>query len=240
MQSFKEFISESKDYVFSITEIRKKYDFYNKKLFNNSLPKDINIEFNRKKRSVAMAISKKIKDGTRLIDVETHTISFSIAYTLSPTEFEGVLVHEMIHVATVKESIMFGDGMEHGREFKKELSRIRKLVDFKIPEKEDDFKIKDDGKPIHLIIKTTAGKTTVAAITKKIFDSNDAIEAAQWWKERAGGEYEIGTTTSVAAKDYKMNRMVWSKRKQMKIGFYSISDENLADVRAKFTLKVKY
>jgi len=246
MKSFKSFLEEAENggYVYSLPEIKKKYDEYNKKLFGGKLP-PVKMAFNRRgKSSVALVKSTPVKEGNRVTDVIPHTMEFSTQYNISPEQFEGLLVHEMIHVATVKDEFVYGNSRDggHGRFFRSELDRVRKMVPFDVPEKEDDYKFAKSAAPktSYVVIKDNGNKKAIAFISKKAYDGDDAIRAAQWWKEREpSADYLIGTTTSEAAKEYKTYRTLW-KGNTMKMGFYSISDENYEDVMRKFTEKVKY
>lgn len=61
--SFRKYLNESKQkYTFSLEQIQSNYKIFNKKCFDNKLPKDIKIKFNSKKAIPASAIASVKKN----------------------------------------------------------------------------------------------------------------------------------------------------------------------------------
>jgi len=132
MQSFKEFITEDA-YPFTIEQIEEKYKKYNAELFGNRLP-TIPIVFGERDDCAAVLNSTVIKheDGS-FSNVDIKSLEFSTKYAPEGDQLDSILVHEMIHVATVEETFLMGDGEEHDDCFYLELERIKKMVPFDIP-----------------------------------------------------------------------------------------------------------
>lgn len=95
------------------------YDEYNKEIFNNSLPRFVNIQWSNRLTRVAGNCTVETirrKNGTREYEF---SIKLSTHYhERFPNELKKTIVHEMIHVLYPEEG--------HGYNFKREMHRINK------------------------------------------------------------------------------------------------------------------
>ncbi len=107
------------------------YSGFNKRLFNNELPK-VPMKFNKSKRyggEVVYSITKN--------KITNFIISTLIEY--EEDEFYGLFLHEMIHVYLFNKGILKTSGKDkiHGKEFMDKLKELEKKSKFKIPVTED-------------------------------------------------------------------------------------------------------
>lgn len=97
--------------TFSTVELYEKYEYYNKELFNDSLPKA---------DSVTIEWDQRLKAAAGNCRVGRKHIKLSPAYHAKfPEEIESTLVHEMIHLSGVR---------GHGTAFEIEMNRINRQI----------------------------------------------------------------------------------------------------------------
>lgn len=100
------------------TDLKVLYDECNKEIFNNSLPRFVNIQWSNRLTRVAGQCAVKIRRKNGLKEYEFF-IKLSTHYNERfPNELKKTIVHEMIHVLYPNEG--------HGYNFKREMHRINK------------------------------------------------------------------------------------------------------------------
>jgi len=119
-----------------VYDLAQKYTHFNATLFNGTLP-TIPVFFKslkncggvtcysiyRTKNAFGKTISARLSDNSLLIKI-------SSLFDRTEENMDGILVHEMIHVKMViTDHVM----ESHGVNFKNEVNRIQKLVNFNIP-----------------------------------------------------------------------------------------------------------
>jgi len=138
---FKQFLTEE------IFDLKRKYVHFNKLLFNDELP-DINLRYGISKRiggsAKAIAMKKKSNSITRynpnagVESIKPTEIMISTFWDLDEDSFNGIFVHEMIHIYLYSKGIAYTSGNDrgHGTEFIQKLKELQKKVSFTIPETE--------------------------------------------------------------------------------------------------------
>lgn len=106
------------------TELKIKYNMYNKQIFNNELPVLVPVEWSKRMtRGAGLCKTRQVtsKHPVKgfIIGEYTHTVVMGVKYhENNPTEVEDTLVHEMIHVKLPEEI--------HGAQFHREMNRINR------------------------------------------------------------------------------------------------------------------
>lgn len=116
---------------FTKINLQSEYQKWNAKLFNNELPK-ISMSFKKIKKAsgVTTANAVRVKKGSKVLkSVSDLSIAISTNLKLTQEEFDGILIHEMIHVWFLNNLL----DEKHGLSFKAKASELSKKAGFTIP-----------------------------------------------------------------------------------------------------------
>lgn len=127
-----------------IFNIRSEYMKYNKMLFNNELPNNIQFGWFSSSRT-----SGKVEAKSKRNSVEVESLKLSDFYEQSYDDLINLLLHEMIHVKLLSQNIIQDFGGQHGIRFRHYVDEINKKG-FNIPLSDDvhNKKIADKNKLI--------------------------------------------------------------------------------------------
>jgi len=117
---------ESKeDYIdYGRVNLRRKYTHFNQRLFNGELP-IIPIKFSKAKKFSGKTVAK-LRRGV----VQDISMKISNIFRMTEDEFDGVFVHEMIHVYFLSKNNYLE---QHGLMFRSKVGELEKKVPFEIP-----------------------------------------------------------------------------------------------------------
>lgn len=126
-----------------------RFDAFNAVLFDGQLPK-IPIQFYNLKTAGGVCKARRVRATQQLVPGSL-LIQLSSRYLRTPDQFDGVLVHEMIH------AYMYVTGHmdeNHGRLFQAKLTELQSRVKFTIPLTDDtkDLDLKDSKPKTYVVL----------------------------------------------------------------------------------------
>lgn len=164
--------------------VQRKYDEFNRTLFGGQLPK-IPIDFTSLKNVSGQVLYSIVRpndnrpsymkyDGAVIKD-GTLRMQLSSVYKRSIQEFDGILIHEMIHVLF---AIQGNYGDNHGADFQRMAAELTRKVGFVIPitDTVDHLELASDVvKPVGVILVEKNDSTyQIAVLTPNVVSNNTA------------------------------------------------------------------
>ncbi len=135
-KSAREWLVEKEDLNSSRFNIEKSFKELNKKVFKDELTLDFAIRWGKFKNRVGQVLFD------RMGNQEVNIIEFMITdyYAMTKEQFEGIMLHEMIHVYIFQKGIR--DNGDHGRHFQSMMQDINsKGYNISKTENAEDFKV---------------------------------------------------------------------------------------------------
>lgn len=136
-------------------DLQSAYDFFNKKLYNNELPK-ILLGYKAMKNKAGIAGAKVLKSGRNVKVLSVDYIYLTSSYKFSNERKLGTFLHEMIHIYLFSKGIWNTSGINksHGKEFVEEKERLDKILNTEIPLTENilDCDFKGNGRLVNVIL----------------------------------------------------------------------------------------
>lgn len=207
--------------------IKEKFDFYNKTLFDNSIP-NIPLSFKRMKGfgGVFKAKVRRYKNGVVEYVDNSGSIVLSTNYVRNEEQYDGILIHEMIHAWM---AIVEKDPSEHhGPKFMRKLRELNKKTLFNIPktEKVSELELSPDV-PIRdvIVVVSKLGSNWAYAL----------VNPSSYWKEEHAIKLFLQRypeTTIYLTHDQYWSDMAMRNKLQrpkvvrgyIKLGFYRFTD----------------
>jgi len=202
------------------------YNKFNRKYFDNELPK-VPISWNNNKRSGGM-VKAKYNRSTGEINI----ISFQLSkqFKMSEEHLHGIMMHEMIHVYLFHVGIPYTTGKDkmHGIEFMAKLRELRKKVPFDIPVTEEvsEMEVSDHIKMKPVVV-IEIGPNSIIPVSTKGFDSSDKEKFIQMLSRRIKN-IEIYVSNSNVLSKFPVKRKLETVK-----GSYKISDDDIKKIRDK-------
>lgn len=154
-------------------DLKTAYDFFNKKLYNNELPK-ISLGYKAMKNKAGIAGAKVLKSGRNAKILSVDYIYLTSSYKFSNEQKLNTFIHEMIHVYLFSKGIWNTSGLDksHGREFIAEKNRLDKILNTEIPISENivDCEFKGNLKKVNVILikSNLDNKYSIAVFDEKV------------------------------------------------------------------------
>ena len=172
MESFSRFINEAK----SDSELKKLYDQFNKKYFNNDLPDDIEIKYKKMKGAGGRAKGTRYKKERKTVP---ESIEISSFYVMDDKDLHGILLHEMIHIWEMINGYRSGRD-SHSLQFRKKREEILKKVNLEIPLKyeTDPSKLNVEGKNVDVLVgyyKDKKDKSFISVFKDGLLEDNKGL-----------------------------------------------------------------
>jgi len=225
MKSFKNFFES-----IEITKqtVKRIYDNFNQKYFNNALPRDIKIKISKSKSFLGKAEALYNKTTG---EIKIKGLKISTFYDLEEVDLMGIIMHEMVHLEqyTLGNVYDIGKGGRggHGIRFKARVNELQKIVDFQIS---DDGQETRNIKPnkaskslmdVILIHKTKRNAYTVATFKKGFISKNLADIQKRMDYYAKGTEWKIFLIQS----DSHIIQEFTATRKLSRATFYILKNE---------------
>jgi hypothetical protein len=212
-------MNESVDY-----DIKKKYVYYNKLLFEGNLPM-VPLKFRRTKKAGGSVKIEYYTSGRgsrkRVDDFKILELYLSTFKLRTEEQMDQILVHEMIHVWMAVNGLHEGYNVElHGNEFVQKKNELQHKLPFEIPMAdylESEIRNKKNKEYGVIIGKGKLG-SIVAVIKKEVLEKD--IDKIKEMTERAmnkGTELIIGISSNPELEEFPVKRTTRS------IAFYEMS-----------------
>ena len=163
--------------------IKKRYNYFNKKYFNGDLPNDFKFRWSRSKTELGAVVYHISSDNSD--DWEIFRLSLSNFYDVSHEDLDGTLLHEMLHVLNYYNNVIcdidpFGWRLAvdtkagHHKEFRDLVDKYTKITGLDIDYEESSkvYNIRHTGRRVGVIIcQDTSGTHYIANYKESLFDS---------------------------------------------------------------------
>jgi len=211
--NFKEFLdeaAETPDY-----DLIQKYAYFNNKLFKNKLPAiPMKWSNSRKMAGYVKVIigTKKILGKTVVDSFKFKELALSKYYNRKEADYDGILVHEMIHVFLDSNGIHEGyDNVEmHGVEFMRKLNQLQRKVNFTINVTDTMPKsavASGNVKDVGVILIKKNSKCIIGVVSvKTILTNPNIVSRTNWIGSDKWEAYNIGIVSNEIISEYPVQR----------------------------------
>jgi hypothetical protein len=221
-------------------DIEKKYQYYNKLLFDGKLPSNFKMRFSRTKKAGGAVLTNYWTTGRgrykKVTRYEIDELYLSTFYLRTEEQLDSILVHEMIHVYLTVNGMHEGYNVKyHGPEFVSKMGELQQKVPFKIslydtPDMRGEVSIKSTKNEIGVVMTVINGKPdSISTFTKKaLLDNKEKIKEMLLKNLEDGTEIILGTSSNPQLEQYKIKRTV------SKFSLYILDDELYDNIKKDF------
>jgi hypothetical protein len=221
-------------------DINKKYDYYNKLLFDNKLPNNFPLRFSRTKKAGGAVITEYWTKGRgrakRISSWEIKELYLSTFFLRTEEQLDSILVHEMIHVWLTINEMHEGYNVKlHGAEFVSKMGELQSKVPFKIslydtPDMRGDVNHNAKMKPVGVVKTLINGKPdSIVIFTEKTLRANlEKLKDILIKNLDNGIEVIFGTSQHPTLEQFTIKRSV------SKFALYNLNDELYDNIKDEF------
>lgn len=219
-------------------DIKKRYKYFNKLLFNNELQDDFTMRFRRTKEAggAVKHITYTKGSGKRKVVTryEIQELYLSTFYLKTKEQLDSILVHEMIHVWMKQNDYHERYNVQsHGAEFVNKRNELQHKVKFDIPlvdNLSNEIRDKKEKNYGIVISKGPLGDSFVVFTENSYPKLKDELFELLTKHGNKKHRYLIGVCTAHELENYKM------KRTANELQFYYMPDELKSSVEERFEL----
>jgi hypothetical protein len=222
-------------------DIKKRYDYFNTKLFSGKLPTDFKLRFSRSKKAGGSVITEYWVKGRgaykRVTDWKIKELFLSTFHLRTDEQLDSILVHEMIHVWLTVNGMHEGYNVKlHGAEFVSKMGELQSKVPFQIslydtPDMRGDVNHKAKMKALGVVMTLVGGKPdSIIVFTEKTLKENvEKLKDILIKNLGTGIDIMFGTSQHPSLEQFTIKRSI------SKMSLYRLSDDLYDNIKSDFT-----
>jgi hypothetical protein len=222
-------------------DIKKRYDYFNSKLFEGKLPTDFKLRFSRSKKVGGSVITEYWVKGRgaykRVTDWRIKELILSTFHLRTDEQLDSILVHEMIHVWLTVNGKHEGYNVKlHGPEFVAKMGELQSKVPFKIslydtPDMRGDVNHKAKMKALGVVMTLADGKpdSIIVFTEKTLRDNLEKLKDILIKNLGTGIDIMLGTSQHPSLEQFTIKRSI------SKMSLYKLSDDMYDNIKSDFS-----
>jgi len=222
-------------------DIKSKYDYYNKTLFNGELPDNFKMRFSRTKKAGGHVRTMYWTKGRGRYQTftrwEIEELMLSTFFLRTEEQLDSILVHEMIHVWLTANEMHEGYNVKlHGPEFVQKMGELQSKVPFQISlyhtqDQRGDLSTRSKSLEVGVLVTLVNGKAdSIAVFTKKTLEDNlERLKEIMNKNAEPGLEIIFGLSSHPTLETFKIKRSV------SRFSLYHYNDKQWDNLQKDFT-----